>query len=138
VLGTALEASGDLGEAIKEYQKAYQIEKAGDLTAQHLGMVYLTHAYALQGDRQKALQLLDQVQEVERRGGEASVIAYGNAIIQVALGDKNRAIEWLERSYQAREAGIIEYIKVDPLLDSLRGEPRFEKLANQIVPSDRH
>jgi len=49
-----------------------------------------------------------------------------------ALGDKAHAIEELERGYD--DAGFyISLIKVDPLFDSLRGDPRFEALVQKIT-----
>ena len=36
----------------------------------------------------------------------------------------------------SKESGIITYIKVDQMLDPLRGNPRFEVLANKIIPPD--
>ena len=61
--------------------------------------------------------------------------AEGRAIAgDIGLGDKEKAIDWLERSYEAKETGNITYIKVDPFLDPLRGNPRFEALANKIIP----
>jgi hypothetical protein len=41
----------------------------------------------------------------------------------------------LERAYQNNEDNDIYTIKVDPLLDDLRGEPRFEALAEEILPA---
>lgn len=136
VLGAALELNGDSAGAITEYEKAYEVEKGYPVGARHLGLVFLAHAYALQGERAKALQFLGQAQDLEQRHG--GVPAYGLAVIYLGLGEKEQAIDWLERSYRAKETGIIRMIKVDPLLDSLRGDPRFEKLADQIVPPDSH
>jgi len=93
----------------------------------------LAHAYALKGEREKTLQLLTQMKEFEQRG---PLWAFGFALAYLGLGDKNEAINWLERSYQNKEAAKISLIKVEPMLDPLRGDPRFEKLANQVVPSD--
>jgi hypothetical protein len=42
----------------------------------------------------------------------------------------------LEQSDRTGEVGANLYIKVDPMLDPLRGDPRFEKLADQIIPRD--
>jgi hypothetical protein len=55
-------------------------------------------------------------------------------LVYVGLADKNEAVNWLERSYQNKEFAKLSLIKVEPMLDPLRGDPRFEKLANQIVP----
>jgi hypothetical protein len=51
------------------------------------------------------------------------------------LGDKERAIDEMERAYRERDANVAQ-IKVDPMLDDLRGNQRFEALANQIVPAN--
>jgi hypothetical protein len=54
------------------------------------------------------------------------------------LGEKEQAIDWLERSYRDKETGVVRHIKVDPFLDPLHGDPRFEKLANEMLPPDSH
>ena len=51
----------------------------------------------------------------------------------LALGDKERAIDEMERAYRERDANVAQ-IRTDPMLDDLRGNPRFEALVNQIVP----
>jgi TolB-like protein/Tfp pilus assembly protein PilF len=136
-LGDALLLSGDLAGAIREYEKVYENAKAyNDIFAQCGGLMSLAQAYAFQGEREKALQLLGRVQDLERPNGGVHS-AYDYALMYLALGDKNEAIDWLERSYQAKEVSIA-YIKINPRLDPLRGVPRFEKLANQIIPSDSH
>jgi hypothetical protein len=48
------------------------------------------------------------------------------------LGDKERAIDELEHGYQQGETNYLFVIKVDPLLDDLRGNPRFEALVEKI------
>jgi tetratricopeptide (TPR) repeat protein len=85
----------------------------------------------LQGNREKALELLREAQENQKRG--AGILAANYALIYLALGDTDQAMTWLERSYQSREAEM-SLIRVNPLLDPLRGNPRFEKLADQIIP----
>jgi serine/threonine-protein kinase len=126
-LGEALELNGDSAGAMREYEKAYEI-------GQDLGLALLAHAYAMKGDRERALQLLSQLQDIERRKG--SVEAYSYAIIYLSLGENSQAIDRLERSYRAKELPDIGNIKVNPMLDPLRGNPRFEKLANQVLPPD--
>jgi hypothetical protein len=53
----------------------------------------------------------------------------------IALGDKERAIDELERAYREGEANDIITIRVDPMLEDLRGDPRFEALAEKIMPA---
>jgi eukaryotic-like serine/threonine-protein kinase len=137
VLGGALLFSGDSAGAIREFVKAYELERTYESGARRFGLPALAYGYAMQGKREKALRLLAQLQEVDEKQGSVHY-AYGFAVIHLALGNRKEAIDWLERSYQAREISIIFNIKVDPVLDSLRGDPRFERLTNQIVPPDSY
>jgi len=131
LLGFALEVSGDSAGAIGEYEKAYEVEKAHGTSAKDVGSPWLAYAYALQGEQEKALQLLGQLEDLERRNG--GVFAFGLARVHLRLGQKEQAIDWLERSYLKKELPM-SFIKVNPQLDPLRGDARFEKLANQIIP----
>jgi TolB-like protein/Tfp pilus assembly protein PilF len=130
-LGYALELSGDSTEAIREYEKAYEVEKAHETGAKEVGSPWLAYAYALQGEQEKALRLLGQLEDLEGRNGR--VFAYAVAMVHLRLGQKEQAIDWLERSYLDKELPM-SFIKVNPELEPLRGNPRFEKLANQIIP----
>jgi tetratricopeptide (TPR) repeat protein len=125
VLGSAFDVSGQFDQAISEYEKAYELSHDFHI----LGV--LGHAYGLKGDRAKALQLLEQLQDLEQ---QSSVWNYSVALVYLALNDKNQALNRLEQSYRAGETGSISYIKVEPMLDPLRGNPRFEKLVDQVIP----
>ncbi len=126
-LGEAFELGGQLDQAIVEYEKGYNVSNDD-----RLGML-LAHAYASKGDRLKALQRLDQAKELEQPSG---VWAYGVALVHLGLGDKQEAVNWLEQGYKNKETARIGQIRVDPMLDPLRGDPQFEKLANQVVPPE--
>src|SRR6516164_11337576 len=62
--------------------------------------------------------------------------AYSLALIALGLDDKTEALHWLEESYRERDGDSIGVIRVDPLLRSLRGDPRFEALAEKIAPRE--
>jgi hypothetical protein len=94
----------------------------------------MAYFYGLRGDREKALHFSEQAKEIELR--EATIWAYGHAVVSIGLDDKEQAVDWLERSYQAKETGYICNIWVDPLLDPLRGNRRFDALMNKIFPTD--
>jgi hypothetical protein len=49
------------------------------------------------------------------------------ATVHVALGELDRAIEWLERAVEAR-SGWLVYLRTEPRFDALRGDPRFDAL----------
>ena len=90
----------------------------------------LGHAYAIAGETTPALDILD---ELKRGSTETHISSYDIAVIYIGLGRKDQALEALENAYQERSEWL-RYVKVDPRLDPLRGDPRFEKLANQVLP----
>lgn len=60
-----------------------------------------------------------------------SGLLYGIACFHARLGNKEKAFEYLEKVY-AERLSTITLIKVDPFLDSLHGDPRFEKLVSRV------
>jgi TolB-like protein/Tfp pilus assembly protein PilF len=131
LLGLVHDASGQREQAITEYQRAYDLSRHSGGQADYA--VLLAEIYALKGDRAKALQQLDELKALAQRG---EVPASRVAAVCVRLGDKNEAIKWLERSYQNKEYSLITTINVNPRLDPLRNDPRFEALAEKVIPRD--
>jgi len=127
LLGLVHDASGQREQAITEYQRAYDLSRHSGGQADYA--VLLAEIYALKGDPAKALQQLDELKALAQRG---EVPAFRVAAVCVRLGDKNEAIEWLERSYQNKENSLITTINVEPRLDPLRGDPRFEALVQKV------
>jgi TolB-like protein/Tfp pilus assembly protein PilF len=125
-LGQVLAAKRAFDEAIGEYQKARALNDDPFV----LGL--LGNAYASSGNKTEALKILDQLKEVSR---QRYVSMFSFAIVYLALGDKQEALRWLEQSYQDRAGADIGWIRVDSLLDPLRDDPRFEALAEKIVPA---
>ena len=121
-LGMAYEMKGSFPDAIAEYLKARQLYDDPYV----LGL--LGHAYAMSGKRDEALKTLNQLKDV---AGRRYVPLYTFAMIYAGLGEKDQAFQWLEKSYQAREPKITR-IKVEPLLDNLRSDPRFADLVRRI------
>ena len=94
----------------------------------------LGHAYAVAGRTDEALKIFNQLKEESKN---RYVRDYDFALIELALGNQDQAIRWLEEGYEQHDGGPrTTFIKVDPFLDSLRGNPRFEALANKIVPAN--
>jgi DNA-binding winged helix-turn-helix (wHTH) protein/tetratricopeptide (TPR) repeat protein len=58
-------------------------------------------------------------------------LLYEVACFYAKLGDKDKAFENLDRAYERRRSSL-NFIKVDPSLDSLHGDPRFEQLVKRI------
>ena len=125
VLGVALQAKGELADAIAEYMKAQQL--GDDLESQPL----LAFAKAQSGDKNAAVQMLAELDELSHH---RYVRAYYRALLCLSLGKRDEAIRWLEQS--VTDAGPDNpYIRVHPFLDPLRGDPRFEALAEKVVPA---
>ena len=121
-LGEAYEMKGSLPEAIAEYQKARQLDDDPRMLA------LLGHVYAASGKRNEASKMLDQLKEIAK---QRYVPAYSFAIVYAGLGEKDQAFQWLERSYQDR-AFEMTSLKVDPLVDNLRSDPRFADLVRRV------
>src|SRR5437660_409781 len=127
-LGQIYQLQGHLTEAIAEYQKAVELDDDPQALA------FLGQAQARIGQHDKAQQILSRMTEEAK---SRYVSAYSFALMFIALGDKERAIDALERAYREGAANDIITIRVDPMLDPLRGDPRFEALAEKIVPASQ-
>ena len=124
-LGQLLEVSGDLPGAVAEYKKSVALD--GD----PYPLALLGHAQALAGNRDGALQIVLQLQEAAQT---RYVPAYLVGLVYLGLGDKNHALDWFEKSFSKRQPDM-NTIRFDPLLKPLRAEPRFEQLAEKILPA---
>jgi Tfp pilus assembly protein PilF len=126
LLGCCLLAKGDTAGAIAEFQRS----KAVIAGAWYQGL--LGYAYAISGDRAKAEQILGELEEMAKQQ-YVSTTAF--ATIYLGLGEKEKALDWLEKSYQDQESACW-YFNVDPIYDSLRNEPRFKALVKKVT--DKH
>jgi adenylate cyclase len=122
-LGSALVAKGATGAAIEEYQKARV------LNDDPLVLGLLARAYASSGNTREAEKILDQLNELSK---ERYVSAYSFALVYLGLGNKEESLRWLEKTYQDRAGDDLGPFKVEPLLDPLRSDPRFEALLQKV------
>jgi tetratricopeptide (TPR) repeat protein len=122
-LGEALQLKGDVPAAIAEYEKAQQLSDS------LRPRVLLTVAKAQSGDKEAAARMLAELAEL---GRERYVSAYSRVLLNLSLNNREEAIRWLEQDV-ANHEGQAARIKVSPMLDPLRGDPRFEALVQKVV-----
>jgi hypothetical protein len=90
------------------------------------GLIGYTQASS--GDIAAAKKIL---QDLTERSPHDYVPAFSMALISIGLGDRDQAFEWLAKAYQDRSTYMV-WIKSDPLLDTIRSDPRFPALLNQM------
>jgi TolB-like protein len=122
-LGEVLELSGDSPGAIAEYEKSVALD------SDPFPLALLGHAQALAGNRVDALKILQQLAASSRYAPDYSV-----GLVYLGLGDKSQAMDWLEKSFAKRQPDL-NTLRFDPLLKPLHGDPRFEALAEKILPA---
>ena len=119
LLGDVYVEKGRYGEAIAEFIKSGN----GPDSLGHLG-----NAYARAGQSAAAQKTIVQLQkDVEEDG----VGRYEIALVYAGLGRKQESFRWLEEAYNARDVGLL-YLKIDPCLDPLRSDPRFDDLVRRV------
>jgi tetratricopeptide (TPR) repeat protein len=123
VLGQIYEQKAMLPEAIAEFKRTVD-----DSNHNAVYLAALGHAYAISGQRTRALRILEELRQLSLR---RYVSAYGPALISVGLGEDSNAIKWLEKAYQEHSI-LLANAKIDPRLDPLRSDPRFESLLRRI------
>jgi adenylate cyclase len=124
IYGMILQASGDLEGARTQYATARVRENDQQAIALRGQLA------ALMGRREEATQALAALEEL---GKHQYVESYYRTLLYISLGQKDAAVSALEQSYAERDGDDIGVIKVDPLLNSLRGDPRFEALVQKVV-----
>jgi tetratricopeptide (TPR) repeat protein len=123
--GLALELQGKIPEAMSYY------EKAASLTDAPIELGMLGRIYGIAGRKDEAQKILERLRQSRAQRYTA---AYSLALVALGLGDKADALHWLEEGYRDRDGDALGVIRVDPPLAPLHGDPRFEALAEKIVP----
>ena len=123
VLGLTLAIDGQLEEAERVLREAVSMAGSGSYTSATLGF-----ALARAGKRDEAEELLANLEQ-ERARNYVSPVAL--ATLLLGLGYNDRALDWAEKAYEERR-GWLAYLTVNPLLDPVRGHPRFEALVARM------
>jgi tetratricopeptide (TPR) repeat protein len=123
LLGWAYERQGKFSEAIAELNQSIRLTETRQATAS------LAHAYALSGQHREAETI---VRELQQPAAGRYVSPYDLATVYAALGNKEKALAWLEKAYDDRSGWLAWWMKVDPKLDVLRDDARFRDLLRRV------
>ncbi len=111
--------------AIGAFRKAVKLSGASTNFISYLG-----HSYAKAGKQREARQMLAQLESLSKR---QYVSSYFIAMIHLGLGDLDKTFELLERALEER-SGFLAFVRVEPMLDGLRGDERFGGLVERVKP----
>jgi tetratricopeptide (TPR) repeat protein len=123
ILGTADAQKGQYAEAIEAYEKGIAL---GGMWAYQKAFIGCMHSRY--GDRAKACNILHELEELALT---AYIPFMALAFVYEALGERDTAIEKLERSCENRETNLV-FLKTWPYLDTLRDDPRFQEIERQV------
>jgi tetratricopeptide (TPR) repeat protein len=123
--GWALERLGRSAEAVAALKEAVRCSSNSPVMLAGLG-----HALAVLQDRREALRVAEDLQRL--RAGKG-LFAYELGVINTALDDRDQAFKWFTRAV-AERSGWIAYLRVDPRLDSLHRDARYERLFAESTP----
>ena len=129
ILGQLLRTMGHYELATAEGEKGVTLSGGSPLMR-----AALAHTLAAAGMRKKAMQILADLTELTR---QKYVAPYFLAGIHIGLGEDDRAMEYLEKSYEEHSHWLI-YLHMDPSMDGLRCKPRFQDLLRRIGLPLRH
>jgi tetratricopeptide (TPR) repeat protein len=126
--GYALQQNGNLCAAIEQYRLAHVMSPDAQWVRAHEAM-----CLAQAGQREQAERLLEELESLRRTD---YVDSYNMAAAHFALGRKDRAFCELERACDENSAPLFA-IDVDPKMDPMREDPRFEIIRNRIFCGQR-
>jgi len=122
-LGLALVQKGSIAEGIKYIEKAVKTEPGAE------SKMELAYAYTRAGNMEEARKILSELIEgYKENPGLAAAIAG----VYASVGEKDKAIAWLEKAYEEHSGFLKAHLGVDFVFDPLRSDPRFILLLKKI------
>jgi serine/threonine-protein kinase len=121
-LGRVYESAGRYAEAIAEFQKARQLEDSAEILAA------LGCSLGFAGRSSEARAALT---ELQARARQQYISPFYFATLYIGLGDREQAFAWLNQA-EAEHAAEMSGLKVNPLFDSLRADPRWQALLRRM------
>jgi len=123
LLGLVYLQQGSYDEAHASFQEAVANSEHDALSLAGLGQVA-----ARRGRVEEARAVL---QELGERAKTRYISPVAQAGLYVSLGEADKAFEWMDRAYDDRR-GWLAYLKIEPMLDGIRIDPRFARLLERM------
>jgi len=121
-LGMSYAQCGRLSDAIAE------IKQASSLAGRPVTLAVLGHVCGMAGDRNAALNVINNLKSLS----EAQYVSpLEFAYVHIGLGERDQAFSCIEEAYRQR-AGLLVYLKVEPMFDRIRSDPRFQETLRKI------
>jgi tetratricopeptide (TPR) repeat protein len=122
-LGWSYYQTGDSASAVRELKRAVSLNDATLMQAS------LAYVLARSGNRTEALQILKKLTDLSATGGYVSQYQY--AIVFAGLNERDKAFDALQKGFEERPWELVS-LKVDPLMDPLRMDPRFAQIVSRL------
>jgi serine/threonine-protein kinase len=123
ILGLLYRITGSYDLAVTAGEKSVNLSGGSPLMR-----AALAHTYGMSGRTSDALQVLDELTTLTKHKYVAPHFFAG---LHIGLGENDRAMEYLEKSYQEHSHWLI-YLHIDPSMDALRNHPRFQELLRRV------
>jgi serine/threonine-protein kinase len=121
-MGSAYAQSGMHDEAVRMFQTAL------DLSGDRSKIAALGRALGLAGKTDEAREIISELKDLSTH---RYITPYAIALIYASMGEKDEALSWLKMACDEGVSDLI-YMKVDPFLDNLRADPRFNALLTAV------
>ncbi len=129
-LGLAYEQKRMHAEAITAFQRAVELSRSSEFAeGKPEMMAALAYAYGQAGKQSEARNILDQLKKTS--SAQHYVSPYAVSLIYITLNDKDSAFQSLGQAFQERDENFV-HLRVDPRLDPIRSDARFQELLKQI------
>jgi tetratricopeptide (TPR) repeat protein len=123
LLGLVYLQQGAFDDATASFKEALANSQYDALAHAGLG-----HVAVRRGRVQEARAILH---ELDERARQRYVSPVAQAQLYVTLGERDRAFEWMDKAFQDKR-GWLAYLKIEPLLDGVREDPRFGRLLERM------
>lgn len=107
--------------SISYFRRMLEIAKSSDVA-----VASIATAQAMAGRKGEARRIFAELENAQGYASESNL-----AIICAGLGENDQALKHLDRAYESRSSALV-FLKVEPLFDGLRGDPRFTDLLHRM------